>query len=185
MSSDWVVSSGSFRAFDVIFLPLDYILIVSPHLTLKHARSKERICVHGSAAKLKSLFEYIKKAFLYCQINYSNANYYDINMMSKFKAPFLSYRNPAIHYSKGILRTNSKYNRSSRLYLKSYINLDCISVPINTSFLLSFLFKLNINIPNKNPVSFNYPKNKNLVVQPNHEVAGGPNPNHKKIILMS
>ena len=106
-------------------------------------------------------------------------------MMSKFKAPFLSYRNPAIHYSKGILRTNSKYNRSSRLYLKSYINLDRISVPINTSFLLSFLFKLNINIPNKNPVNFNYPKNKNLVVQPNHEVAGGPNPNHIKNYIES
>ena len=41
---------------------------------------------------------YIIKANLYGKINSNNANYHDIIMRSKPKAPIHSYKNPGIYY---------------------------------------------------------------------------------------
>ena len=105
-------------------------------------------------------------------------------MMSQIKAPIYSQRNPVTYYT---LRTNANYNWLSRLYLKSFGNLDSILVPvvITHSFFnyLNYLKNIAISLAEATNI------NEDTVVQPNHEVAvagaGDPNPYKKHVYLSS
>ena len=76
----------------------------------------------------------IKKAILYGKINFNDANYCDINMMSKFKSPSLCSKNPVIYYKFERQMSDEKLGNFYLGNETSDINLGHISVPVSTSF---------------------------------------------------
>ena len=100
-------------------------------------------------------------------------------MMSQMEAPIHSFKNPVIYHSKGILSTNANYYRSSRLYLKSYDDLEPI-LECNIRTILHFDQATQNSIFLSS--NSNYISERHLALRPNHAVAGDPNLINKKIL---
>ena len=91
---------------------------------------------HIKSFNLKSNFgqatqKKFKKAILYGKINFNNANYYGIIMMSKINAPIHSYKNPQIYYQCPKIWQKKFGNFFCNFFLRNdtrYVDLDLISV---------------------------------------------------------
>ena len=79
-------------------------------------------------------FPLFKRAILYGKINSNNANYCDINMMSKLKAPIHDYKNPGIYYENDSGNWQKKFGNFYLAKEPRYINLKLILGSSNFNF---------------------------------------------------